>query len=69
MNKPVTSPPPKRSSIVAARVARDFARSGGPGVQVLDDVNLTLRKGEIVGLLGQLRLRQIDASCASSRAS
>ena len=35
------------------RVSREFARRGGPGVQVLEDVNLTLRKGEIVGLLGR----------------
>ncbi|HTW35889.1 MAG TPA: nitrate/sulfonate/bicarbonate ABC transporter ATP-binding protein [Rhizomicrobium sp.] len=34
-------------------VSRQFARGGGGGVQVLDDVNLTLRKGEIVGLLGR----------------
>jgi len=34
-------------------VSRQFARGGGGGVTVLDDVNLTLRKGEIVGLLGR----------------
>ena len=34
-------------------ISRQFARGGGGGVQVLDDVNLTLRKGEIVGLLGR----------------
>jgi NitT/TauT family transport system ATP-binding protein len=34
-------------------VSRQFTRGGGAGIQVLDDVNLTLKKGEIVGLLGR----------------
>src|SRR5579863_6553277 len=34
-------------------VRRSFPRSGGEELLVLDDVNLTLRPGEIVGLLGR----------------
>src|SRR5471030_2492030 len=34
-------------------VRRTFPRSGGEELLVLDDVNLTLRQGEIVGLLGR----------------
>ena len=34
-------------------VKRTFPRSGGEELLVLDDVNLTLREGEIVGLLGR----------------
>ena len=34
-------------------VRRTFPRSGGEELLVLDDVNLTLREGEIVGLLGR----------------
>src|SRR6188472_1432545 len=34
-------------------VRRSFPRSGGEELLVLDDVNLTLREGEIVGLLGR----------------
>ena len=30
-----------------------YGKSAGPGLVVLDDVNLTLRSGEIVGLLGR----------------
>ena len=35
------------------RVKRTFPRSGGEELLVLDDVNLTLKEGEIVGLLGR----------------
>src|SRR5271163_665978 len=52
MNKPVTVSSGE-AILNVERVSREFARRGGPGVQVLDDVNLTLRKGEIVGLLGR----------------
>ena len=52
MNKTVTLPS-SEAILTVNRVSRNFARGGGPGVQVLDDVNLTLRKGEIVGLLGR----------------
>src|SRR3954464_13261378 len=34
-------------------VRRSFPRSGGEELLVLEDVNLTLRQGEIVGLLGR----------------
>ena len=34
-------------------VRRSFPRPGGEELLVLDDVNLTLREGEIVGLLGR----------------
>src|SRR6202048_5406563 len=34
-------------------VRRTFPRGGGEELLVLDDVNLTLRAGEIVGLLGR----------------
>src|SRR6201991_2097747 len=34
-------------------VRRTFPRSGGEELLVLDDVNLTLKEGEIVGLLGR----------------
>src|SRR6201995_1972882 len=34
-------------------VRRTFPRAGGEELLVLDDVNLTLRQGEIVGLLGR----------------
>ncbi|HKX35590.1 MAG TPA: nitrate/sulfonate/bicarbonate ABC transporter ATP-binding protein [Rhizorhapis sp.] len=34
-------------------VRRSFPRSGGEELLVLDDVNLTLKEGEIVGLLGR----------------
>src|SRR6201746_472112 len=34
-------------------VRRSFPRSGGEELLVLDDVNLTLKQGEIVGLLGR----------------
>src|SRR5579863_3409111 len=52
MNTPVTVSPGE-AILNVERVSREFARQGGPGVRVLDDVNLTLRKGEIVGLLGR----------------
>jgi NitT/TauT family transport system ATP-binding protein len=51
MNKNVTIPGEPVLSV--SHVSRQFARGGGGGVTVLDDVNLTLRKGEIVGLLGR----------------
>jgi NitT/TauT family transport system ATP-binding protein len=35
------------------QVRRSFPRSGGEELLVLDDVNLTLKEGEIVGLLGR----------------
>jgi NitT/TauT family transport system ATP-binding protein len=35
------------------KVIRTFPRSGGEELLVLDDVNLTLKEGEIVGLLGR----------------
>src|SRR5215470_8892684 len=35
------------------KVRRTFPRGGGEELLVLDDVNLTLREGEIVGLLGR----------------
>jgi len=50
MNKPILDTDPILS---VECVSRQFARGGGPGVVVLDDVNLALRKGEIVGLLGR----------------
>src|SRR5213595_3768065 len=34
-------------------VRRSFPRGGGEELLVLDDVNLTLKQGEIVGLLGR----------------
>jgi len=34
-------------------VRRTFPRGGGEELLVLEDVNLTLREGEIVGLLGR----------------
>jgi len=34
-------------------VRRSFPRSGGGELLVLDDVSLTLKEGEIVGLLGR----------------
>src|SRR5690349_22739752 len=34
-------------------VRRSFPRSGGEELLVLEDVNLTLKEGEIVGLLGR----------------
>ena len=34
-------------------VRRTFPRGGGEELLVLDDVNLTLKEGEIVGLLGR----------------
>ena len=34
-------------------VRRTFPRGGGEELLVLDDVNLTLKAGEIVGLLGR----------------
>src|SRR5574337_759065 len=34
-------------------VRRTFPRGGGEELLVLDDVNLTLKQGEIVGLLGR----------------
>jgi len=52
MNTPVTVSSGE-AILNVERVSREFARRGGPGVQVLEDVNLTLRKGEIVGLLGR----------------
>ena len=52
MNKSVTITPGE-PVLTVSHVSRQFARGGGGGVQVLDDVNLTLRKGEIVGLLGR----------------
>jgi NitT/TauT family transport system ATP-binding protein len=52
MNKTVTLPS-SEAILTVESVSRQFARGGGAGVQVLDDVNLTLRKGEIVGLLGR----------------
>jgi NitT/TauT family transport system ATP-binding protein len=36
-----------------AHVRRTFPRGGGEDLLVLDDVNLTLKEGEIVGLLGR----------------
>lgn len=52
MNKTVTVPA-EDAILTVDRVSRQFARSGGASVAVLDDVNLTLRKNEIVGLLGR----------------
>ncbi len=52
MNKTVTMPSTE-AILTVDRVSRSFARGGGNAVQVLDDVNLTLHKGEIVGLLGR----------------
>ena len=52
MNKTVTIAPGE-DVLRVENVSRQFARGGGGGVQVLDDVNLTLRKGEIVGILGR----------------
>ncbi len=52
MNQTVTALPAE-AVLSVDHVSRQFARGGGGGVQVLDDVNLTLRKGEIVGLLGR----------------
>src|SRR3978361_2434329 len=36
-----------------SHVRRTFPRGGGEELLVLDDVNLTLKEGEIVGLLGR----------------
>jgi len=36
-----------------SHVRRTFPRGGGEELLVLDDVNLTLKQGEIVGLLGR----------------
>jgi len=36
-----------------AHVRRTFPRGGGEELLVLDDINLTLKEGEIVGLLGR----------------
>ena len=44
---------PSEAVLTVNGVSRQFARGGGGGVRVLDDVNLALRKGEIVGLLGR----------------
>jgi NitT/TauT family transport system ATP-binding protein len=52
MNTAVTLPSVE-AILTVESVSRNFARGGGSAVQVLDDVNLTLRKGEIVGLLGR----------------
>ncbi len=52
MDKAVAAPSGD-TLLAVERVSRQFARSGGPGVQVLDDVNLNLRRGEIVGILGR----------------
>ena len=52
MNKTVTIAPGE-DVLRVENVSRQFARGSGGGVQVLDDVNLTLRKGEIVGILGR----------------
>src|SRR6184192_4019185 len=41
------------SLLEVSRVKRTFPRGGGEELLVLDDVNLTLREGEIVGLLGR----------------
>jgi len=41
------------SLLEVQNVKRTFPRSGGEELLVLDDVNLTLRDGEIVGLLGR----------------
>src|SRR5215469_583847 len=52
MNKNVTIPAGE-AVLSVDHVSRQFARGASGGIQVLDDVNLTLRKGEIVGLLGR----------------
>jgi NitT/TauT family transport system ATP-binding protein len=39
--------------LTVAHVRRTFPRGGGEELLVLDDVNLTLKEGEIVGLLGR----------------
>src|SRR5471032_775052 len=39
--------------LTVEHVRRTFPRSGGEELLVLDDVNLTLKQGEIVGLLGR----------------
>src|SRR5471032_1919644 len=39
--------------LTVEHVRRTFPRSGGEELLVLDDVNLTLKEGEIVGLLGR----------------
>ena len=39
--------------LTVAHVRRTFPRGGGEELLVLDDVNLTLKQGEIVGLLGR----------------
>src|ERR1700712_5309417 len=41
------------SLLEVTKVKRTFPRSGGEELLVLDDVNLTLKEGEIVGLLGR----------------
>ena len=50
--------------LTVEHVRRTFPRGGGEELLVLDDVNLTLKQGEIVGSAGPLRLRQIHACCA-----
>ena len=47
-----TQPRPGRCSISAA-CARSIPRASGADLLVLDDVSLTIREGEIVGLLGR----------------
>jgi ABC-type lipopolysaccharide export system ATPase subunit len=44
------------------RCATRFRAPMAPSMLVLDNVNLTLVQGQIVGLLGPLRLGQIDAA-------
>ena len=48
-------------------VRQAFPKPSGGSLVVLDNVDLTLREGEIVGLLGTLGLRQVDAAADRGR--
>ncbi len=41
-------------------VEKSFRSADGAPRKILDDVNFSLAEGEIVALLGKVRLRQVD---------
>ncbi len=49
-------------------VRQTYARTSGAPLLVLDDINLTLREGEVVGLLGRSGCGKIDAAAPRLRA-
>ena len=49
-------------------VRQAYHKESSADLIVLDNVDLTIKTGEIVGLLGRVRVREVDASCASSAA-